>query len=44
MNPRKAQKSNLEPAEAERYAGKLLKKAEVIVASANKIWGMFVVL
>ncbi|RAL00518.1 DEAD/DEAH box helicase [Aspergillus ibericus CBS 121593] len=38
VNPRKAQKSQLHPTEAERYAQKLLAKAEVIVASANKIW------
>ncbi|PYH89900.1 DNA-directed DNA polymerase theta [Aspergillus ellipticus CBS 707.79] len=37
-NPRKAQKSQLHPTEAERYAKKLLAKAEVIVASANKLW------
>ena len=41
VNPRKAQKNNIHPTEAERYANKLLKKAEVIVASANRIWGMF---
>lgn len=40
MNPRKTQKSQLHPTEAERYSAKLLAKAEVIVASANKIWGM----
>lgn len=40
VNPRKAQKSQLYPTEAERYAAKLLAKAETIVASANKIWGM----
>ncbi|KAB8206867.1 hypothetical protein BDV34DRAFT_224036 [Aspergillus parasiticus] len=38
VNPRKAQKSQTHPSEAERYAKKLLAKAEVIVASANKIW------
>ncbi|GJP94739.1 hypothetical protein CBS115989_938 [Aspergillus niger] len=38
VNPRKTQKNQLHPAEAERYAKKLLAKAEVIVASANKIW------
>ncbi|PYI03628.1 DNA-directed DNA polymerase theta [Aspergillus sclerotiicarbonarius CBS 121057] len=38
VNPRKAQKSQLHPTEAERYAKKLLAKAEVIVASANKVW------
>ncbi|GES60324.1 DNA-directed DNA polymerase theta [Aspergillus terreus] len=37
-NPRKAQKSQLDPADAERYSKKLLAKAEIIVASANKIW------
>ncbi|GFF29920.1 DNA polymerase theta [Aspergillus udagawae] len=37
-NPRKAQKSHLHPTEAERYRKKLLAKAEIIVASANKIW------
>lgn len=41
MNPRKTQKSQLHPTEAERYSAKLLSKAEVIVASANKIWGTF---
>lgn len=41
MNPRKTQKSQLHPTEAERYSAKLLSKAEVIVASANKIWGSF---
>lgn len=39
VNPRKTQRNQLHPTEAERYAGKLLAKAEVIVASANKIWG-----
>ncbi|KAL4925183.1 DEAD/DEAH box helicase [Aspergillus undulatus] len=38
VNPRKAQRNQLHPTEAERYAKKLLAKAEVIVASANKIW------
>ncbi|KAF5858045.1 hypothetical protein ETB97_004942 [Aspergillus alliaceus] len=38
VNPRKAQRSQIHPTEAERYAKKLLAKAEVIVASANKIW------
>ncbi|KAJ5746681.1 Helicase C-terminal [Penicillium odoratum] len=38
VNARKTQKSQLYPTEAERYAAKLLKKAETIVASANKIW------
>ncbi|KAG2416949.1 hypothetical protein HFD88_008166 [Aspergillus terreus] len=37
-NPRKAQKNQLDPADAERYSKKLLAKAEIIVASANKIW------
>lgn len=40
LNPTKAQKSQLYPTEAERYAAKLLAKAEIIVGSANKIWGM----
>jgi DNA polymerase theta len=40
-NPRKAQKSHLHPTEAERYRKKLLAKAEIIVASANKIWGTY---
>ncbi|KAL4942165.1 hypothetical protein BDV06DRAFT_212058 [Aspergillus oleicola] len=39
VNPRKAQRNQLHPTEAERYANKLLVKAEAIVASANKIWG-----
>ncbi|KAJ5106260.1 Helicase C-terminal [Penicillium angulare] len=39
VNPRKTQKSQLFPTEAERYAAKLLTKAETIVGSANKIWG-----
>lgn len=39
-NPRKAQKHQQYPKEAERYAAKLLAKAEIIVASANKLWGM----
>ncbi|KAL5000795.1 hypothetical protein BDV10DRAFT_182982 [Aspergillus recurvatus] len=38
VNPRKAQRNQLHPVEAEHYAKKLLAKAEVIVASANKIW------
>ncbi|BCR84313.1 DEAD/DEAH box helicase [Aspergillus chevalieri] len=38
VNPRKSQKSQLHPTEAERYSAKLLAKAEIIVASANKIW------
>ncbi|KAL6232994.1 hypothetical protein BDW75DRAFT_8696 [Aspergillus navahoensis] len=38
INPREAQRNHLHPTEAERYAEKLLAKAEVIVASANKIW------
>ncbi|KAJ9212476.1 hypothetical protein DTO166G4_5968 [Paecilomyces variotii] len=37
-NPRKAQKHQQYPKEAERYAAKLLSKAETIVASANKLW------
>ncbi|PYH50052.1 DEAD/DEAH box helicase [Aspergillus saccharolyticus JOP 1030-1] len=37
-NPRKTQKGQLHPAEAERYAKKLVAKAEIIIASANKIW------
>ncbi|KAJ5823918.1 Helicase C-terminal [Penicillium robsamsonii] len=37
-NPRKAQKSQLYPTEAERYAAKLLLKAETIIAHAIKIW------
>lgn len=44
VNPRKAQKNQLFPTEAERYAAKVLIKAETIVASANKIWGMFLFL
>lgn len=40
-NPRKTQKSQLHPTEAERYRKKLLAKAEMIVASANKIWGTY---
>ncbi|KAF9886821.1 hypothetical protein FE257_011068 [Aspergillus nanangensis] len=39
VNQRKSQKSQLHPTEAERYNKKLLAKAEIIVASANKIWG-----
>ncbi|PYI15226.1 DNA-directed DNA polymerase theta [Aspergillus violaceofuscus CBS 115571] len=38
VNPRKAQKSQLHPAEAERYAKKLLANAEIIIGSANKVW------
>ncbi|KAJ6000442.1 Helicase C-terminal [Penicillium waksmanii] len=38
VNPRKTQKNQLYPTEAERYAAKLLTKAETIVASANKLW------
>ncbi|EAW08211.1 DEAD/DEAH box helicase [Aspergillus clavatus NRRL 1] len=38
VNPRKTQKSQLHPSEAERYRKKLLAKAEIIVASATKIW------
>lgn len=41
VNARKTQKNQLYPTEAERYAAKLLAKAEVIVSSANKIWGMY---
>ena len=41
MNTRKTQKNQLYPTEAERYVAKLLTKAEIIVASANKIWGMY---
>ncbi|KAJ5403653.1 Helicase C-terminal [Penicillium cosmopolitanum] len=37
VNPRKTQKNQLYPTEAERYAAKLLTKAETIVASANKL-------
>ncbi|KAL2798213.1 hypothetical protein BJX66DRAFT_54208 [Aspergillus keveii] len=36
VNPRK--RNQLPPSEIERYTKKLLAKAEVIVASANKIW------
>ncbi|KAL2853139.1 hypothetical protein BJX68DRAFT_234077 [Aspergillus pseudodeflectus] len=36
VNPRK--RNQLPPSEVERYTKKLLAKAEVIVASANKIW------
>lgn len=39
VNPRKSQRNQFHPTEAERYAKKLLAKAEVIVASANRIWG-----
>ncbi|KAL5338985.1 hypothetical protein BJX70DRAFT_408439 [Aspergillus crustosus] len=38
VNPRKTQRNQLLPSEAERYSKKLFIKAEVIVASANKIW------
>ncbi|KAI9372787.1 hypothetical protein BJX61DRAFT_505709 [Aspergillus egyptiacus] len=38
VNPRKTQRNQLHPSEAERYAKKLLAKAEAIVASANKVW------
>ncbi|KAL2823171.1 hypothetical protein BDW59DRAFT_149033 [Aspergillus cavernicola] len=38
VNSRKTQRNSLHPTEAERYAKKLLAKAEVIIASANKIW------
>ncbi|KAJ6123005.1 Helicase C-terminal [Penicillium capsulatum] len=38
VNPRKAQITQLFPTEAERYAAKVLTKAETIVASANRIW------
>ncbi|KAJ5086076.1 Helicase C-terminal [Penicillium argentinense] len=38
VNPRQTQKKQLYPTEAERYAAKLLAKAETIIASANKIW------
>ncbi|KAL4898218.1 hypothetical protein BDV59DRAFT_166419 [Aspergillus ambiguus] len=38
VNSRKAQRSQLDPTDAERYSKKLLAKAEIIVASANKIW------
>ncbi|KAJ6101926.1 Helicase C-terminal [Penicillium sp. IBT 16267x] len=38
VNARKTQKSQLHPTEAERYAAKLLAKAEIIVTSANNIW------
>ncbi|KAJ5964092.1 Helicase C-terminal [Penicillium vulpinum] len=37
-NTRKAQKSQLYPTEAERYAAKLMVKAETIVAHAIKLW------
>ncbi|KAJ5187796.1 hypothetical protein N7449_010790 [Penicillium cf. viridicatum] len=37
-NPRKAQKSQLYPTEAERYTAKLMVKAETIIAHAIKIW------
>lgn len=38
--PRKAQGYQNDEKEAERYAAKLLAKAEVIVGSANKIYGI----
>ncbi|KAL4877149.1 hypothetical protein BJY04DRAFT_230945 [Aspergillus karnatakaensis] len=38
VNPRKTQRNQLHPTEAERYSRKLFVKAELIVASANKIW------
>ncbi|KAI2788987.1 hypothetical protein POX_e07013 [Penicillium oxalicum] len=38
VNPRKTQRNQLYPTEAERYTAKLLVKAETIVASASKIW------
>ncbi|KAE8148023.1 hypothetical protein BDV25DRAFT_159149 [Aspergillus avenaceus] len=38
VNPRKTQKHQLHPTEAERYDKKVLAKAEIIIASANKIW------
>ncbi|KAJ5618052.1 hypothetical protein N7537_003166 [Penicillium hordei] len=37
-NPRKAQKSQLYPTEAERYTAKVMAKAETIIAHAIKIW------
>ncbi|KAF7530020.1 hypothetical protein PCG10_004995 [Penicillium crustosum] len=37
-NPRKAQKSQLYPTEAERYTAKLMVKAETIVSHAINIW------
>ncbi|KAJ5696951.1 hypothetical protein N7536_007363 [Penicillium majusculum] len=37
-NPRKAQKSQLYPTEAERYTAKLMDKAETIISHAIKIW------
>lgn len=40
VNPRKTQK-NLHPTELERYSTKLLGKAETIVSSAGRIWGVF---
>lgn len=39
VNPRKTQK-NLHPTELERYSTKLLGKAEMIVSSAGRIWGV----
>ena len=41
VNPHKARQSQLRPKESERYTSKLLKKAEAIVSSANKIWGVY---
>ncbi|OQD84425.1 hypothetical protein PENANT_c013G03918 [Penicillium antarcticum] len=38
VNPRKVQKNQLSSAESERYAAKLLVKAETIISHANKIW------
>ncbi|KAJ6175456.1 hypothetical protein N7485_002370 [Penicillium canescens] len=38
VNPRKAQKNQLSPADSERYAAKLLVRAETIISHANKIW------
>ncbi|KAJ5788707.1 Helicase C-terminal [Penicillium paradoxum] len=38
VNPRKLQKSQLYPTESERYAAKLLVKAETIIAHAIKLW------
>ncbi|KAL3481207.1 hypothetical protein BJX99DRAFT_243835 [Aspergillus californicus] len=38
VNSRKTQRNQLHPNEAERYAKKLLAKAEVIVVSAGKLW------
>lgn len=39
VNARKTQK-NLHPTELERYSAKLLGKAEMIVSSAGRIWGV----